>query len=220
MNADLLFFCSKCREKSPEEIEKISCSIAHTIKEYKRGEHIAYQGDKVTYLYMLTKGRVKTEIVSDSGLTLSVKEIKAPYPLAAAFLFADNNRFPVDVIALEDCEVILISKKTIEQQMAKCPEFLRGFMAFNANRVQFLSERLKIFSQKTIKAKLAYYILNRAQNDEFDLGQSISSLAQYFGTERPSLSRSISEMVREGAIKYDSGKGKILNYRLMKEMLG
>ena len=163
---------------------------------------------------------MKTEIISDSGLTISVEELTAPYPLAAAFIFADNNRFPVDVTALEDSEIILISKASIEHQMAKCPGFLRGFMAFTANRVQFLSERLKIFSQKGIKAKAAYYILQHDRNRSFELGRSIASLAEYFGVERPSLSRAISEMVRDGIIEFEAGKGKIVKYNELKELLG
>ncbi|MDL2255499.1 Crp/Fnr family transcriptional regulator [Parabacteroides sp. OttesenSCG-928-G06] len=212
MNADLLFFCTTCRDKTPEEIEKIRCVIDHTVKHYKRGELIASQGDPISSLYMLTKGRVKTEIISNSGLTVSVEEIRAPYPLAAAFLFADNNRFPVEVTAMGDCEVVLISKSAIEKQMAKCPGFLRGFMAFTANRVQFLSERLKIFSQKGIKAKVAYYILQHDRNGTFALERSIASLAEYFGVERPSLSRAISEMVRDGIIEFKAGKGRIVRY--------
>ncbi|MDR0505570.1 MAG: Crp/Fnr family transcriptional regulator [Dysgonamonadaceae bacterium] len=220
MNKDLLFFCSICREKSPEEIAKVKCTITHTIKNYKRGELIASQGDRVSFLYMLTKGKVKTEIISNSGLTISVEEISAPHPLAAAFLFTDDNRFPMEVIALEDCEIILISKSSIEKQMAKCPGFLRGFMVFIANRVQFLSERLKIFSQKGIKAKIAYYILQHDKNGTFELGRSIASLAEYFGVERPSLSRAISEMVHDGIIEFEAGKGKILKYNDVKELLG
>jgi len=218
-NLDLLFFCTMCRDKSPEEISKISCTIPHVIKNYKKGEHIVYQGDEVAHLYMLTKGFVKTEIVSDPGLTLFIEEIKAPYPLAAAFLFAENNRFPVDVIALEDSEVILIRKDSIEKQMAKCPHFLRGFMAFTANRTQFLSERLKIFSLKGIKTKIAFYILQRTKGNEFELGRSIASLAEYFGIERPSLSRAISEMVRDGIIEYEAGRGKILDRNAMRNIL-
>ncbi|MCC8145976.1 MAG: Crp/Fnr family transcriptional regulator [Bacteroidales bacterium] len=220
MNTDLLFFCTMCRDKPDHEPEKMKCTIDHKAKHFKRGDLIASQGDRVSYLYMLTKGKVKTEIISNSGLTISVEEIKAPYPLAAAFIFADDNRFPVEVTAMEDCEVILISKPSIEKQMAKCTGFLRGFMAFIANRVQFLSERLKIFSQKGIKAKVAYYILQRDQNGTFDLGRSIASLAEYFGVERPSLSRAISEMVREGIIEFNAGKGKVLKYDEIKELLG
>ena len=218
-NLALLFFCATCRDKSSKEVSKISCSVPHTVKNYKKGEHIVYQGDKVAYLYMLAKGKVKTEIVSDTGLTLHVEEIKAPYPLAAAFLFADNNRFPVDVIALEDSEIILIRKDSIEKQMAKCPHFLRGFMAFTANRVQFLSERLKIFSLKGIKTKVAFYILQHTKGNKFELGRNIASLAEYFGVERPSLSRAISEMVRDGIIEYKAGKGRINNHDAIKNML-
>lgn len=220
MNTDLLFFCTICREKSPEQIAELKCTIEHKVKAYKKGEYIAYQGDRLSCLYMLTKGKVKTEIISDSGLTLSVEEISAPYPLAAAFIFADDNRFPVDVIALGDCEVILISKASVEKQMAKCPGFLRGFMAFTANRVQFLSERLKIFSQKGIKAKIAYYILQHDKNGSFELGRTIASLAEYFGVERPSLSRAISEMVKDGIIEFEAGKGRIMHYDEMKDLLG
>ena len=218
-NLDLLFFCTLCKEKPAEEIAKIKCTIPHAVKRYKKGEYVAFQGDDITYLYMLTKGRVKTEIVSDPGLTLHIEEIKAPYPLAAAFLFADNNRFPVDVIALEESEVILIKKDSIEKQMAKCPYFLRGFMAFTANRIQFLSERLKIFSLKGIKTKVAFYILQHAKDSEFELGCSIVSLAEYFGVERPSLSRAISEMVRDGIIEFEAGKGRIIDHKAIKEML-
>ncbi|MDL2231335.1 Crp/Fnr family transcriptional regulator [Porphyromonadaceae bacterium OttesenSCG-928-L07] len=220
MTSDLLFFCTLCREKTPQEIRNLKCTIDHKSQTYKRGERIASQGDRISHLYMLTKGKVKTEIISDSGLTVSVEEITAPYPLAAAFIFSDHNRFPVDVTALEDCEVILISKTSIEKQMAKCPGFLRGFMAFIANRVQFLSERLKIFSQKGIKAKISYYILQQDQGGKFELKRSISSLAEYFGVERPSLSRAISEMVRDGIIEYEGGKGRILKYNDLKELLG
>ena len=219
MDSDSLFFRSIYREISYEGITETECVVEHKIKSYKKSEYIACQGDKIAYLYILSKGKVKTEIVSDSGLTVSVEEITAPYPLAAAFIFADNNRFPVDVIALDDCEVILISKETVEKQMAVSPDFLRGYMAFIANRVQFLSERLKIFSQKTIKAKIASYILQHEKNGFFDLGRSIASLAEYFGVERPSLSRALSEMKEDGIIEYKTGKGKVLKYNEIKELL-
>lgn len=215
----LLFFCSLCRNKSPQEMEQIQCTIPHTRKTYKRGEYIAYQGHKVTHLVMLIKGKVKTEIVSDSGFTMPLEDIRAPFPLAAAFLFADDNRFPVDVIALQDCEVLFISKEAVEKQMAACLGFMRGFMAFNANRIQYLSERLKIFAQKGIKAKVAYYILSKEKNKEFELGRSVAMLAEYFGVERPSLSRAISEMTRDGMITFDAGKGTILNAKALMELL-
>ncbi|MDL2227787.1 Crp/Fnr family transcriptional regulator [Odoribacter sp. OttesenSCG-928-L07] len=219
MNSDLLFFCTMCREKPLDEIANLKCTIDHKIKTYKKGEYIAFQGDHISNLYMLSKGKVKMEIITDSGLSIFMEEISAPYPLATAFLFAEDNCFPAEVVALEDCEIILISKQAVEKQIAKCPGFLRGYMAFTANQAQSLSDRLKIFSQKSIKAKIAYYILQRDKKGSFDLEQNITSLAEYFGVERPSLSRAISEMVKDGIIEYKGGKGKILKYDSLKEFL-
>lgn len=218
-NSDLLFFCKTCKDRSAAQLSGMTCDIPHVVKKHRKGDYVAYQGDRVSHLLLLTKGKVKTEIVSSSGFSLPMEEISAPSPLAAAFLFADNNRFPVDVIAMEECEVIHIKKVDVEKQMAICPGFLRGFMAFNANIIQQISERLKIFAQKGIKSKLVYYIMARESDGSFELGRNISALAEYFNVERPSLSRAISEMVKDGLIEYDGGKGKIINHKGLNELL-
>lgn len=216
---NLMFFCSFCKEKNDEEIANLQCSIDNTVKFFVRGEHIAFQGSKINHLYLLSHGKIKTEMVSESGLALAVETISAPYPLAAGFLFADNNRFPVDIIALEDSEILLIKKEDIEKQMAKCPSFLRSFMAFNANRMRFLSERLKLFSHRSLKGKIVFYILSKEKHGTFNFDTSISTLADSFRVERPSLSRAISEMVRDKYITFDRGKGRILNYDALQDLL-
>lgn len=218
-NRDLLFFCTFCKNKPLSEVRQITCDIPHIDRQYKKGETIAYHGSVMTHLYMLTQGRVRTEVVSESGLTLRVEELRAPYPLAAAFLYADDNRFPVDVVALEPCRVSLISKEAVEKQMALCPGFLRGFMAFSANRLLDLSNRLKIYAQRSIKAKVAYYVLTKEHAGQFDLGCSVTVLAQLFSVERPSLSRAIREMVQDGMFTYENGKGHILDYDALQDVM-
>ena len=132
---------------------------------------------------------------------------------SSAFLFAENNRFPVDVIALEECEIILIPKNAVMRLLATNEHFLQSYMAFNANRTQFLSERLQLLSIKTIKGKLAYYILKRIQGDHYKQDRNQTELSEYFGVARPSLARSFSEMIEEGAI---SREGKIVDMNKLK----
>ena len=122
-------------------------------------------------------------------------------------------RFPVDVIALEECEIILIPKSAVMRLLATNEHFLQSYMAFNANRTQFLSERLQLLSIKTIKGKLAYYILKRIQGDHYKQDRNQTELSEYFGVARPSLARSFSEMIEEGAI---SREGKIVDMNKLK----
>ncbi|MBE9488290.1 MAG: Crp/Fnr family transcriptional regulator [Bacteroidetes bacterium] len=208
--------CLGCGKISKKEREEYFNSLDAIIKNYKKGDYIARQGDMVDYLYILSEGSVKTEMITESGGILGVETIVAPRPLAPAFLFADNNRFPVDVIASKECEVALISKESVMKQLSTNESFFKSYMAFNANRTHFLSERLQLLSIKTIKGKLAYYILQRAKNGLFDLELNQKELAEYFGVARPSIARSFSEMVEEEVITSD---GKILNNDKLKNYI-
>jgi len=219
MSIDLIFSTPLFANIPIDERKDFIKKLDFTIKKVKKGEHVAYQGDKINYLYVLTKGKVKAEMVSAVGLVLFIEELSAPYPLAAAFLFTNQNKFPVNILALEATEVVAITKESIERQLSNNLFFLRNFLSFNANRAHFLSERLRIFSQRSIKSKLAYYILIHATSTEFRFTTTISSLSEYFGVTRPSLSRAISEMEKDGILSYKSGIWKILDLRKLDEII-
>jgi len=211
MDIDNLLLCPICQNIPVHERERFLDELKIKTKTFKRGEYIAQQGDTVHALHILLKGSVKAEMYSDSGTILNIETIHAPNPLAPAFLFAENNRFPVDVVALEEVEIVLISKESITKQLALNETFLHGFMAYNSNRVHFLSERIKLLSVKTIKGKLAQYILARTSNMCFTMDMNQTTLAEYFGVARPSLSRSLAEMIDEGIISLKGKHGKVLD---------
>ena len=217
-----LSLCPICGKLSEEEQTALFSSLDYSTRSFEKGDWVARQGDALSSLYLLSKGRAnvcprlirfKTEMITESGTILEVETLSAPTPLASAFLFAENNRFPVDVIALEECEIILIPKNAVMRLLATNEHFLQSYMAFNANRTQFLSERLQLLSIKTIKGKLAYYILKRIQGDHYKQDRNQTELSEYFGVARPSLARSFSEMIEEGAI---SREGKIVDMNKLK----
>ena len=219
MNINVLSLCPICKNIPVNEREDFLNELNFKIKSFKKGEWIAQQGDVVKYLYILLKGSVKAEMISDAGTVLNIETIFAPKPLASAFLFAENNQFPVDVSALEDCEIMIVTKESVMKQLANNKTFLQEFMAFNSNRTHFLSERLKFLSTKTIKGKLAQYILARANNTDFTMEMNQTELSEYFGVARPSLSRSLSEMINEKIIRLKGKKGKILNFTKLKKLV-
>ena len=77
-----------------------------------------------------------------------------------------------------------------------------------SNRSQFLSEKIKFLNFKTIKGKLAQFILQaEGGKSEIILEMTQNDLADYFGVARPSVSRVIGELEQEGII---ITKGKTL----------
>ena len=219
MDINDLLSCPICRNIPDSERDLFFNGLIYSTKHFKKGEWIVRQGDRVNALYILLRGSVKAEMISEAGTVLNIETIHAPNPLAPAFLFSENNRFPVDVVALDDCEVVTVPKEAIMKQLACNESFLKGFMTFSSNRAQFLSERLKFLSTKTIKGKLAQYILARADGIDFTLNMSQTALSDYFGVARPSLSRSLSEMVNDGIISLKGKTGKILNLVKLRELI-
>jgi len=219
MEIDDLILCPICKNIPEGERKNILKELKFKTKYFKKGEWIAQQGDPVNYLYILSKGNVKAEMISEAGTILNIETIQAPNPLAPAFLFAENNQFPVDVVALSECEITLISKDSIVKLLASNELFLQSFMKYNSNRAHFLSERLKFLSTKTIKGKIAQYILKRSENMTFNFDMSQTELAEYFGVARPSLSRSLSEMINEEVISLKGKHGKIINLAKLREFI-
>lgn len=195
--------------------------LKYSIKSYPKNELIFRQGDVCDALHILISGSVKTEMITESGNLLGIELIQAPRPLAPAFLFSDKNCFPVDVTTLEPVEILRIPKDEVIRLMTSRPDFMQQFLTHNSNRTQFLTNRLQLLSIKTIKGKLAHFLLEQAPGDDkpFTINRNQTELAEFFGVARPSLARSLSEMQQDGIIKMIRKEYYILNYKALRELL-
>ncbi|HRZ97430.1 MAG TPA: Crp/Fnr family transcriptional regulator [Paludibacter sp.] len=195
--------------------------MKYSIKFHDKNEVIFRQGDLCDALNILMTGSVKTEMITENGNLLGIEIINAPRPLAPAFLFSGNNRFPVDVTTLEDVEILRIPKDEVIRLMTSQPDFMQQFLIHNANRTQFLTNRLQLLSIKTIKGKIAHFLLEQAgeHGDTFTLNRNQTELADFFGVARPSLARSLSEMIEEGIINVNKKEYKVLDKKKLRELL-
>ena len=142
-------------ERLLADLEEISF---HT-RSYKKGEILARQGDVCNRLVILTKGSVRGEMIDYSGRLIKVEDIAAPRALAPLFLFGEENRFPVEVTANEPTEVIEIPKASVLELFRRNEQFLENYMNLSANYARTLSDKLFFMSFKTIRQKIASYLL-------------------------------------------------------------
>ena len=185
-----------------EEVEDLVIGIDWRLKKYKAGTIIAKSGDKVTSFMIVTSGIVKGEMVDFSGRIIKIEDIPAPGAVAAAFLFGNRNLFPVNVVAVTDTELMIIEKPVFVRLLMNSDRLLANFLDMISNRSQFLSEKIRFLNFKTIKGKLAQFILERSTGEKptISLGMTQTDLADYFGVARPSLARILGEMENDGLI--------------------
>jgi len=193
----------------------------YRILTFEKGMFLAHSGEPCNELIVLLSGTVMGEMHDFSGKSLKIEDMKAPKPLASAFLFGSDNRFPVSIIANSEATAMFIPRDVVMYLMQKSPVILRNFLNGISNRAQFLSSRIRFLTLPTIRKKIAHFLLGASGfcSDTIRPGQSLAGLAGYFGVARPSLSRSLSEMEAEGMISQKRGEIRITDREKLNKLL-
>ena len=207
MDYSLLSNAPLFRGLTTGEIETILSGVPHRTKKFQAGSLISQSGEPVNSLIVVISGVVKGEMVDYAGRVIKIEDIPAPGALASAFMFGNRNRFPVNVIAVSEGELLLIEKPDFLKLLMRNDIILVNFLDMISNRSQFLSEKIKFLNFKTIKGKLAHYILQKAGKEKASilLDMTQNELADFFGVARPSVARALGELEEEG---YLEAKGK------------
>ncbi len=193
----------------------------YRVKEYGRDEYIAYSHDICYDMLFVVKGSVRGEMTDFSGKRLKIEDIAAPRPLAVAFIFGRENRFPVDIIANETAAVLIIPRDVLIFLLQHNQVILNNYLNAISSRTQFLSNKIRFLSFKTIKEKIANYILdNMAKgSNTMMLNQSQTELADFFGVTRPSLARAMAEMETEGILHTERREITILDKEKLNKLV-
>ena len=219
MNKSFIFRCPLCSSIPESEKESFLNDVRFTIKNFKKNEWIISQGEEYTSLYILIEGEIKTVMTDEKGDFMHIEDIKAPLPMATGFLFAGNNKSPVSAIAKKECKLVCIPKENVFSLMQNYDAFMYAILASISNKVQFLSEKLRLTSLRTIKAKLAYYLLKESQGEcSFHLKASKQEIAKLFGVSRQALTNVMNQLHDEEIIHMQRRKIEIMNRALLKKM--
>lgn len=197
-----------------KELVRIFSELNISETNFKKDTLLAMQNEYCNRLILLLSGSVKAEMINSSGQMVKVEDIYAPNPLAILFLFGQNNRFPVQIIARENVTALVISKQSIVKMLSMNQTLLKNYLDVSAEFASKLSQKLHFMSFRTIRQKLAAYIINlskESQSDVIEFDKTKSALAEYFGVSRPSLERELAKMQQDGLISIQKKKIEIKN---------
>jgi CRP-like cAMP-binding protein len=191
------------------------------IKEYSRDEYVAYAGDTCFDMLFVIKGSVRGEMSDFSGKTLKIEDIVAPRPLAAGFVFGKNNRFPVNIITNEPSTILTLPRDVLIYTLQNSRTVLQNYLNTISSRTQFLSNKIHFLSFKTIKEKIAHYLLSHLPKNSplIVMKQTQNELADFFGVTRPSLARAIAELEAEGILHAERKEITILDKEKLNKLL-
>jgi CRP/FNR family transcriptional regulator, dissimilatory nitrate respiration regulator len=186
------------------DIDLLINNTLHQIKQFSNKEVLAYSGEKVEKAMILLEGKLQGEMIDFAGNSLKIEEMDPPQMVAAAFLYGPQSVFPVNLSAIADGKMLIIYKKDFTQLLSDDQRVLNNYLNIVSGKAQFLSRKITFLSFKTIKEKIAYYLLQnlRSGSQMVTMTQSQKGLAEMLGVARPSLARTISEMEADQLIRW------------------
>jgi len=138
---------------------------------------------------------IEGEPLIEIGLVLDgVIEVQKNYPSGKMVVIRTNSK------------IMFVSKENILKICLQNDKFLKNLLQLLSDKILILDHRLHILSGETIRQKICFYLLERywEQNTlTIPVNLSRQKMAEQFGITRPSLSRELSRMKREGFIDLD-----------------
>ncbi len=179
------------------------------IKRYSEGRPVIMQGMPCKALYVLLSGKCSGEMSDAGGKVIKIEDFDAPYALASALLFSDDNTIPVTIWTRSEAEILVIRKPDLIRFCTRNELFLHNLLKDLANKFVFISGKLVYLQFKSLEEKVIYYLSKQPKDSRgwVHPGHSINELSGLFGVERPSLSRVLGKMVKDGRLVR---KGKVM----------
>ncbi|MDO5017711.1 MAG: Crp/Fnr family transcriptional regulator [Lagierella massiliensis] len=206
-------------DMSKTEIDNFIVKNKGFRKKFLKGEEIFSQGTKPQYLFILEEGSVVIENISKSGRRSIVNRFSEEGTVfGEVYLYLPKRDYDYSCIADIDTIILKIPKKafTMKDESFQNSRVINNMMLILSQKALYLNQKLLIQSGKTLREKLSRFFVNSARESSLDLEFNREELADFFGVSRPSISREIMSMKRDGLIELKGNKILINREKLEK----
>ena len=179
-------------------------------RHFSRGETLFSEGDPCHGLFVVAKGRIRIFKLAPSGReqVLAVEGSGSSFAELPVF---DGGVYPASASALEETEVIFISRKDFQDYCREHPEVALKVLAVVGSRLRRLVGIIEDLSFTTVRQRLISLLLRLAQGQgtatkqgvRVELTTTHQDLAAQMGTVRELVSRNLSRLQAEGFLDVD-----------------
>lgn len=197
-------------------IPMLKCLDAKICK-YTRNQTVFSEGEPAKYVGIILSGGVQI-VTSDYCGNRNIIGIVEPSELfGESFACADIQSMPVNAVATEETEVMLIDCKRITITCCNACEFhsriILNLLKVMAMKNIFLNQKAEITSKRTTKEKLLAFLMLHAKlnnSEKFTIPFDRQELADYLQVDRSGLSAEISKLRNDRIIECRKSEFRLL----------
>jgi len=192
-------------------------------REYETGQVVFGQGEPCAGLYVVQDGWLKVVKLSPDGREQVLRVVGTGEAFNEVSVFTTTPN-PATVVALEPSTVWIIQRKAMLQLLDQHPGMARCILQNLAEHVLYLVSLIEDLSLRTVEARLARHLLERASAGELRRHRwaTQAEMAARLGTVHDVINRALRGMVEEGLIEVKRHQIRIIDREGLKAkaMLG
>ncbi len=201
---------------TPEELRLLA---AHAVRRrVAQGELLFSEGDTCKGLHIIASGKLRIFKSSPNGRE-QMLAVEGPGGSVAELPVFDGGPYPASVTAVEDSQILFISRDNFRRFCLDHPEVSLKMLAVVGARLRRLVGIIEELSFATVRQRLVSALVRLAQTEgkrsdgaiEFQLPGTHQDLAHQLGTVRELVSRNLMRLQAEGLIQVDAHRITVLD---------
>ncbi|SDG60125.1 cAMP-binding domain of CRP or a regulatory subunit of cAMP-dependent protein kinases [Selenomonas sp. WCT3] len=209
--------CTLCAGMGAAEIGELLDSSQVRIREYSKGDIVFHDGDMPRCIYILLAGEVHILKDTFSGRQIFLSEINEAGDMFGEVYDVLEQPYDMYVEAVAPSKVLEISSRLLRfgagGVMSKSALMVQqNLMRIFARKAYFMQGKIKVLASGSLREKIIRFLFqNLGQDGSVELSISREYMAAYLAATRPSLSRELSAMHREGILAVDGKHIRVLD---------
>lgn len=212
-NLDILALCPLFFKIRQEDMGAMLSCLGGRQRTFSKGETVLGEGAPADIIGVVLSGTVQVVREDYFGNRSMMAKLGPADLFAEAFALAGVEGMPVNVVAAENCEVMLIDVSRISRPCAKACGFHQQ-MIYNLMRILAMknlacNQKIEVTSKRSTREKLMAYLLiqaKRAKSSSFIIPFDRQELADYLEVDRSGLSSEIGKLRREGVLDCEKNR--------------
>ena len=203
-----------------EEIDSFIKENKGLRRKLKKGEEVFSQGEIPKFLFILEEGSVVVENISENGNRSIVNRFSKPGTVfGEVYLYLPERPYDYSCVCDVDSTILAIPKTAfvMGDDNFKNSKVVNNMLLILSQKAFYLNQKLLIQSGKTLREKLCRFFLSNSNGSSLELEFNREELADFLGVTRPSISREIMNMKRDGLLDVVGNK-LILNIEMLENL--
>lgn len=199
------------KDLSDEDFSELEPYLTTTL--YKKKDDIFTEGDAPEWFYIVSTGKIKVTKISHEGKEI-ILEIISPHDIFGGVAVLRNFPYPANAVAMEDSEVVKISRKNLMRLVDRFPNLMYCIALQLGDRMKSSYDSLKNIALERVEARIAALLLklsNKVGHETneglvIDMRLTKQDVADMVGTTVETSIRTFSKFKKDGLLTDTDGK--------------